>query len=262
MSWEDVKLHSKWVGKTWNYTRNERERRETTLETGGEDVKPHSKWVEKMYLGANLNLILRQKTLKNYRSTLAKQPRSKSHSFRVKKIENYTRLEWGRSKTTLVSGEEDRKLHSFRVRKIENYTRFEWKRPRSQVLDIELPSGIRVPVVGSTTTGTVNAALLASQQKSMRWKTTLETGGKDVKLHSKRDEKMWNYTRNGWRRCETTLETSGEDDFRELTVHGIPPTTPLSDVIIFFNKVIFSTRFECCFTSSSLETSVNLAHTW
>ncbi len=22
---------------------------------------------------------------------------------------------------------------------------------------------------------------------------------------------MWNYTRNGWRRCETTLETSGED---------------------------------------------------
>ncbi len=49
-----------------------------------------------------------------------------------------------------------------------------------------------------------------------------------------------------------------EDDFRELTVHGIPPTTPLSDVIIFFNKVIFSTRFECGFTSSSLETSVIL----
>jgi hypothetical protein len=29
-----------------------------------------------------------------------------------------------------------------------------------------------------------------------------------VKLHSKRVEKMWNYTRNEWRRCETTLETS------------------------------------------------------
>ncbi len=31
------------------------------------------------------------------------------------------------------------------------------------------------------------------------------------KPHSKRVEKMWNYTRNEWRRCETTLETSGED---------------------------------------------------
>ncbi len=32
-----------------------------------------------------------------------------------------------------------------------------------------------------------------------------------LNLHSKRVEKMWNYTRNEWRRCETTLETSGED---------------------------------------------------
>jgi hypothetical protein len=31
------------------------------------------------------------------------------------------------------------------------------------------------------------------------------------KLHSKRVEKMWNYTRNEWRRCEITLGTSGED---------------------------------------------------
>ncbi len=42
-------------------------------------------------------------------------------------------------------------------------------------------------------------------------KTTLETSGEDVKLHSKRVEKMWNYTQNEWRRCKTTLETSGED---------------------------------------------------
>jgi hypothetical protein len=52
---------------------------------------------------------------------------------------------------------------------------------------------------------------------------TLETSGEDVtlhskrvekmcgKLHSKRVEKMSNYTRNEWRRCKTTLETSGED---------------------------------------------------
>ncbi len=44
--------------------------------------------------------------------------------------------------------------------------------------------------------------------------TTLETSGEDLKLHSKRAEKMWNYTRNEWRRCENTLETSGEDHFR------------------------------------------------
>jgi hypothetical protein len=42
-------------------------------------------------------------------------------------------------------------------------------------------------------------------------KTTLGTSGEDVKLHSKRVERMRNYTRNEWRRCKTTLETSGED---------------------------------------------------
>jgi hypothetical protein len=31
-----------------------------------------------------------------------------------------------------------------------------------------------------------------------------------VKTHSKREEKMQNYTRNEWRRCKITLETSGE----------------------------------------------------
>ncbi len=32
-----------------------------------------------------------------------------------------------------------------------------------------------------------------------------------TKLHSKRVEKMQNYTRDEWKRCKTTLETSGED---------------------------------------------------
>ncbi len=32
-----------------------------------------------------------------------------------------------------------------------------------------------------------------------------------MKLHSKRVEKMRNYAPNEWRRCETTLERSGED---------------------------------------------------
>jgi hypothetical protein len=47
-------------------------------------------------------------------------------------------------------------------------------------------------------------------------KTTLETNGKDVKLHSKRVEKIQNYTRNEWRRWKITLETSGEDRVKLL----------------------------------------------
>jgi hypothetical protein len=34
---------------------------------------------------------------------------------------------------------------------------------------------------------------------------------KKAKLHSKRVEKIENYTPNEWRRLKTTLETSGED---------------------------------------------------
>ncbi len=41
-----------------------------------------------------------------------------------------------------------------------------------------------------------------------RFETTLETSEEDVKLHSKRVKKMWNYTRNGLGRCDTTLESS------------------------------------------------------
>ena len=42
-------------------------------------------------------------------------------------------------------------------------------------------------------------------------KTTLETSGEDVNLHSKRVEKIKNHTRSEWRSYKTTLETSGED---------------------------------------------------
>ncbi len=41
-------------------------------------------------------------------------------------------------------------------------------------------------------------------------KTTLETGGEDGILRSKRVGKMENCARNGWRRRRITLETSGE----------------------------------------------------
>jgi hypothetical protein len=40
------------------------------------------------------------------------------HSKRVKKMENYTRNEWRRWKTTLETSEEDGRLHSKRVEKI------------------------------------------------------------------------------------------------------------------------------------------------
>jgi hypothetical protein len=50
-----------------------------------------------------------------------------------------------------------------------------------------------------------------TQNEWRRCETTLKTSGEDVKLHSKRVEKMWNYTRNEWRRRENTLKTSGED---------------------------------------------------
>ncbi len=53
---------------------------------------------------------------------------SKLHSFRLYKIQNYTRFVWIRFKITLVSSGEDSNLHSFRVEKIQNYTRFEWRR--------------------------------------------------------------------------------------------------------------------------------------
>ncbi len=52
-----------------------------------------------------------------------------------------------------------------------------------------------------------------------RLKTTLETGGEDEKLHSNRVGKMKNYTRTGWGRCKTTLETG------EL---GHPTETPIT----------------------------------
>ena len=40
------------------------------------------------------------------------------------------------------------------------------------------------------------------------------------KIHSKRVEKMGNYTPNEWGRCETSLETSGEDVKTTLETSG------------------------------------------
>jgi hypothetical protein len=41
-----------------------------------------------------------------------------------------------------------------------------------------------------------------------------------VKPHSKRVEKLSNYTRNEWRRCENKLETSGKNVKTTLETSG------------------------------------------
>jgi hypothetical protein len=53
------------------------------------------------------------------------------------------------------------------------------------------------------------SVIFAAKQADLQ--RTYEEKLQKVKLHSKRVEKMKKYTRNEWRRCKTTLETSGED---------------------------------------------------
>ncbi len=65
--------------------------------------------------------------------------------------------------------------------------------------------------------------------------------GIHLKPHSKRVEKMWNHTRNEWRRCETTLETSGEDE------------KPHSKRV---EKIQFYTRNECKIPTDVLANSL------
>jgi hypothetical protein len=100
-------------------------------------------------------------------------------------------------------------------------------------------------------------------------KTTLETCGEDVTLQSKRMRKMHKYTRNEWRRCKKTLETSmilgsGVDlaiKVKEyFTLTNVGNTSRMSQVRFSTRfeccVYIFSTRFECSYTSSPLVSSV------
>ncbi len=108
-------------------------------------------------------------------------------------------------------------------------------------------------------------------------KTTLETGGKDVKLHSKRVKNMRNYTLNEWGTFETT-QLVFETVFFQLVYEQVNPNDAFGKVMCqnmssrsspllglqayptlksqrdrFFNLshsfrvgfLIFSTRFEC-----------------
>ncbi len=88
-----------------------------------------------------------------------------------------------------------------------------------------------------------------------------------LKLHSKRVEKMQKYTRNEWRRCKSTLETS------VVHIEGVQSWTSFSgtwsqkgevnflqlwsfSLHLEFRISIFSTRFECKFPIFSLDSSV------
>ena len=108
----------------------------------------------------------------------------KLHSFRVEKIEKYTRFELRRWKNTLVLSWEHEKIHSFRVYFYLVSSNLESLYNREDV----------------------NNAMQIVE--CMTFRQTIEHRGK---LHSKRVEKIENYTRSEWKRLKTTLETSGED---------------------------------------------------
>jgi hypothetical protein len=67
--------------------------------------------------------------------------------------------------------------------------------------------------------GAFDSRVLPRTKYDIEVKTTLVTSGEDPKLHSERVEKIRNYTRNEWRRSETTLEMGGE--LRSIAVRRI-----------------------------------------
>ncbi len=80
-------------------------------------------------------------------------------------------------------------------------------------------------------------------------KTTLETSGEDQKLHSKWVEKIRNYTRAGCRKSKTTLETSGEDQkLHSKWVEKIP----LNRIIIVSRSSWFSNQTVVSFVSQTI----------
>ncbi len=150
----------------------------TTLEASGEDVKLHSKRVEKRWNYTRSECIFSSNVGQSMRFNAGNIPKStrwttletsgedvKIHSQRVEKMWNL------HSKRV----EKMWKLHSKRVEKMWNYTRSE--------------------CIFSSNVGQPMRFNAGNIPKSTRW-TTLETSGEDVKRHSKRVEKIWNYTRN------------------------------------------------------------------
>ena len=81
------------------------------------------------------------------------------------------------------------------MKKIQKYTRNEWRR-----LDVSSLSAETLSVSAEVLAMVAPGGSQVGKHKVIQ-----------VKLHSKRVETMRIYTPNEWRRCETTLEASGED---------------------------------------------------
>ncbi len=94
----------------------------TTLETSGEDVGFSVFVVNIVQCVFEIGLMhvtgLSDDVRMEFKEACTKSMGIEIHSKRVGKMENYTRNEWGRSKTTLETSGEDLKLHSKRVGKI------------------------------------------------------------------------------------------------------------------------------------------------
>ena len=106
--------------------------------------------------------------------------------------------------TTLeTSGEDVRNTLETSGEDVEIYTLNEWR-----MYEITLGASVflyRVrfykPPTDQGLIPTVRCKALKNSEVLKKWETTLETSGEDVKLHSKRVEKMLNYPPNEWRRC-------------------------------------------------------------
>ncbi len=88
------------------------------------------------------------------------------------------------------------KIHSKRVEKIV-YLFFAGESVLTQIVDVmccKAPGPPAAPTVGVAIEDQVDIRI------NLKWTAPTDTG-----------ELKNNYTRNEWRRCETTLETSGED---------------------------------------------------
>ncbi len=107
--------------------------------------------------------------------------------------------------------------HSKRVENIQNtletsgkdseHTRNEWKRYKNTQNEWKRYKNTLVSSVFFT--HHITNFLNSFQARKLSARTSFSDNL--VKIHSKRVGKMFNYTQNEWRRCEITLETSGED---------------------------------------------------
>ncbi len=104
-------------------------------------------------------------------------------------------------------------------------------------------------------------AVGAFSQDIFSSKNTLETGGEDRNLHSKRVEKIWMYTRNGCRRLELNVlpalcricSISFLVASRIWAVWRSEKDTVHSKRVCFLQNY---TRNECAFCKTTLETSI------